>query len=1036
MAQFFLQRPVFAWVIAIIIMIAGVISIVNLPIELYPGVPPPTVMITATYPGASADTVEKSVTQVIEQQLTGIDHLRYFVSNSADSSASIILTFEPEADADIAQVQTQNKVQSAISQLPQEVQSFGVRVTKSNNNFLLVAGFSSTDGSLSQQELGDLLASQVQDQISRINGVGNVRLFGDPHAMRIWLDPAALFSYNLTALDVTQAVRIQNANVSAGQLGGMPAVPGQQLNATITAQSRMHSVKEFESIILRVNPDGSQVRLSDVARVEIGSQAYDRIVRYRRTPSAALAISLATGANALETAEAVKSRLAELKKTLPPQIRIAYPNDSSPYIRLSIEEVVKTLIEAFVLVFLVMYLFLQNIRATLIPAIAVPIVLLGTFASLSIFGYTINTLTMFAIVLAIGLLVDDAIVVVENVERLMSEEGLSPRAATEKSMGQISTALVGIAVVLSAVFIPMAFFPGSAGVIYQQFSITMVSSISLSIFVALVLSPTLCATLLRSEDIKEPEHGFFAYFNRYFDKLRDKYRFISGILSRRIFRSLVIYGMLVVIVMMTFSRLPTSFLPTEDQGILYLSITTPPGATAERTRQTAKQVEDYFLNEEPDTVEHMLTISGFSFTGIAQNAGLGFISLSDWSERKDKDQSVFAIANRARGPLSQLRDASVFAFYPPPIRELGNSSGFDFQLIDANSTGHDGLMRARDQLLAQANANPLMVAVRHNGFEDQPQYQLDVDPEKASALGLSISDINQTLQTAWGSSYVSDFVDEGRVKRVYVQGDAPYRMLPEDVGKWYVRNKADKMVPFSEFSVGNWSYGSPRLDRFNGNAAVNIQGAPAPGISSGAAMEEIEKIIAGLEGGFRVEWSGISYEERSSGNLAPLLYALSILAVFLSLAALYESWTVPLAVVLVVPLGILGTIITTLAGDLSNDVYFQVALLTTIGLSAKNAILIVEFSKTLHEQGQGVMEASLNAIQLRFRPIIMTSMAFMLGVTPLALASGAGSAAQNAIGYGVLGGMFTATYLAIFFVPMFYVAVQKVFSFGRSSKSE
>lgn len=1032
MSLFFINRPVFAWVIAIIIMIAGVISITDLPIELYPGVAPPTVMITATYPGASADTVEKSVTQVIEQQLTGIDNLRYFTSNSADSSASIILTFEPEADADIAQVQTQNKVQSAISQLPQEVQSFGVRVTKSNNNFLLVASFSSIDGSLTQQELGDLLASQVQDQVARINGVGNVRLFGDPHAMRIWLDPAALFSYNLTALDVTEAVQIQNANVAAGQLGGMPAVAGQQLNATITAQSRMHTVEEFESIILRVNPDGSQVRLRDVARVEIGAQAYDRIVRYRRVPSAALAISLATGANALETAEAVKSRLTELKKTLPPQIHIAYPNDSSPFIRLSIEEVVKTLIEAFILVFLVMYLFLQNIRATLIPAIAVPIVLLGTFASLSIFGYSINTLTMFAIVLAIGLLVDDAIVVVENVERLMSEEGLSPRAATEKSMGQISTALVGIAVVLSAVFIPMAFFPGSAGVIYRQFSITMVSAICLSIFVALVLSPTLCATLLRSEDVKEAEHGFFALFNRSFDALRDKYQFMSGLLSRRLLRALSIYGVLVVIVVFTFSLLPTSFLPTEDQGILYLSFTTPPGATAERTLQTAKQVEDYFLDQESESVEHMLTISGFSFTGIAQNAGLGFISLSDWSERKGKDQSVFAIADRARGPLSELRDASVFAFYPPPIRELGNSSGFDFQLIDVQGAGHDALMRARDQLLGQANESPLMVSVRHNGFEDVPQYKLDVDPEKASALGLSLDNINKTLQTAWGSSYVSDFVDDGRVKRVYVQGDAPYRMLPEDVGKWYVRNRDGNMVPFSEFSSGSWSYGSPRLDRFNGNAAVNIQGAPAPGVSSGAAMTEIERIVNSFDDGFRIEWSGISYEERTSGNLAPLLYALSILAVFLSLAALYESWSVPLAVVLVVPLGILGTIITTLAGDLSNDVYFQVALLTTIGLSAKNAILIVEFSKTLQEQGQGVVEASLNAIHLRFRPIIMTSMAFMLGVTPMALASGAGSAAQNAIGYGVLGGMFTATYLATFFVPMFYVVVQKIFSLAKS----
>ncbi len=1028
MSQFFIDRPVFAWVIAIVIMMAGALSILRLPIELYPGVAPPTVMISASFPGASAETLEKSVTQVIEQQLSGIDHLRYFASNSANSSVSIILTFEPEANADIAQVQTQNKVQSALPQLPSEVQALGVSVTKANNNFLLVAGFSSTDGTATQAELGDLISSRIQDPIARINGVGSVRVFGDPHAMRIWLDPHKLLSYNLSVLDIRSAIQAQNANVSAGQIGGMPAVPGQQLNATITAQSRLHTADEFAAILLRVNADGSQVRLGDVARVELGSQSYDRIVRYRRTPGAALAVTLAAGANALATAEAVKTKLAEIKQTLPPNIRIVYPNDSEPFIRLSIEEVVKTLIEAFVLVLLVMYLFLQNIRATFIPAIAVPIVLLGTFASLSIFGYTINTLTMFAIVLTIGLLVDDAIVVVENVERLMTEEGLSPREATVKSMQQISGALIGIAVVLAAVFVPMAFFPGSAGVIYRQFSVTMVSAISLSIFVALVLSPTLCATFLRTADVAPGSHaGFFAWFNGRFDALREIYRKGARIMSHRLVRSFVIYGVLVVVMAGIFLRLPTSFLPNEDQGLLFLSINTPPGATAERTRESAKQVEDYFLSQESDTVEHLLTITGFSFTGMAQNAGLGFIALSDWSERKRADQSVFAIAERAAGPLSQIRDASVFAFYPPPIRELGNSAGFDFQLVDANGLGHDALMQARDRFLRLTGNNPLLQAVRPNGFDDVPEYKVDVDPEKATALGLALTDINQTLQTAWGSSYVSDFIDEGRIKRVYVQADAPFRMLPEDIDDWYVRNKSGEMVPFSEFSTGRWTYGSPRLDRFNGFASINIQGSPAPGVSTGAAMDEIQTLVRSLGDDFRVEWSGISYEERSSGDLAPLLYALSIIVVFLCLAALYESWSVPLAVIMVVPIGILGAVIATLAGGHNNDVYFQVALLTTIGLSAKNAILIVEFAKTLVEQGEGVIDASIAALRLRFRPIVMTSMAFMLGVTPLALASGAGSQSQNAIGLGVLGGMLTATYLATFFIPMFYVAVERWF---------
>ena len=1034
MARFFLERPVFAWVIAILIMMIGAISIVRLPVELYPGVAPPTVMVMANMPGASAETMATSVTQVIEQQLSGIDHLRYFMSNSTNGSVTIALTFDPGTDPDIAQVQTQNKVQSAMPQLPQAVQQNGVRVTKSNSSFLMVAGFSTSDGSISQKELGDMIASKIQDPVSRINGVGSVRVFGEPHAMRIWLDPNKLLSYKLTVLDVRSAIQAQNTDVSAGELGGMPAVKGQELNATITARSRLTTAEEFRNIILRVNPDGSQVRLGDVARVELGSQSYGRIVRYKRTPGAALAVMLASGANALEVSDAVKAKISELQKGLPSDIRVVYPNDSAPFIRLSIDHVVRTLTEAFVLVLLVMFLFMQNVRATFIPAIAVPIVLLGTFASLAIFGYTINTLTMFAVVLTIGLLVDDAIVVVENVERLMSEEGLSPLEATRKSMDQISSALVGIAVVLAAVFIPMAFFPGSAGVIYRQFSITMVSAISLSIFIALVLSPTLCANLLRHQDEEAKHHGFFGWFNRGFDALRSIYHRYSGYMVHHLRRFVAVYAGVAVLLAALFATLPTAFLPNEDQGLLFISMTTPPGSSAERTRKTAKEVEDYFLNG-PDAkyIKHLLTIVGFSFTGQAQNAGFGFVGLTEWSKREGKDASVFAIAQRAMKALGQLRDADVFTFYPPPIRELGNSSGFEFELVDRGGLGHRALMNARDQFLRLARQDSLLTGVRPNGFDDVPQYRVDIDTLKASALGLSVSDIDETMQIAWGSAYVSDFVDKGRIKRVYVQADAPYRMMPKDIGDWYVRNKQGEMVSFNEFSKGSWTYGSPRLDRFDGNPSVEIQGEPAPGVSSGTAMAEVEKLVGQLGQGYSVDWSGISYEEQESGSQAPLLYALSIIVVFLSLAALYESWTVPLAVILVAPLGILGAVTFTWLGGLNNDVYFKVALLTTIGLSAKNAILIVQFAKRMHEEGADIVTASLAAMRIRFRPIIMTSMAFMLGVLPLALASGAGSASQNAIGYGVLGGMFTATYLATFFVPMFYVAVDRLFHGRREN---
>jgi len=1028
MARFFIDRPVFAWVIAIVIMLAGVLSIRSLPVEQYPKVAPPTVAINASYPGASADTVENAVTQVIEQRLTGIDHLRYFTSNSADGTMTITLTFEPEADPDIAQVQTQNKVQGAVTQLPQEVQALGVTVTKSNDSFLLVVGVYSEDGSMSQGELSDMLVSTFREPISRINGVGSVRVFGEQHAMRIWLDPDKLYSHNLTPLDVQQAIKVQNTDISAGQLGGMPAAPGQQINATIKAQSRLSTADDFERIVLRVNADGSQVRLKDVAKIEIGSESYERIVRYKRKPAAGIAVTLATGANALETADLVKEKVSELKKYLPEDVKINYPYDATPFIELSIESVVYTLIEAVVLVFFVMLIFLQNLRATLIPTIAVPVVLLGTFAVLLSAGFSINVLTMFAMVLAIGLLVDDAIVVVENVERIMTEEGLSPIEATRKSMDQITGALVGIALVLSTVFIPMAFFSGSAGAIYRQFSITIVSAMALSVVVALILSPSLCATILKKEDGKHHgDTGFFGWFNKYFNKSRDGYQKVATGMASRAKRFFMVYIVLVGGLVVIFMQLPGSFLPNEDQGNMFLMVNTPPGSTAERTLEAVEQVEDYFLENQQDTVNHLFTVVGFSFAGSAQNAAFGFISLKDWEERTEEHQSVFALAQQAGGALYQIKDAMAFAFFPPPIRELGNSSGFDFQLVDRGGQGHEALMNARNQLLGAASQNPKLMQVRPNGLNDVPQFKIDIDSEKASAQGLSLDEINRTLQIAWGSSYVNDFVDKGRIKRVYLQAEAPHRMMPEDLDKWYVRNNQGDMVPFNSFSTAHWTYGSPKLERFNGSSSVNIQGAPAPGVSTGTAMEEIQKMVDALPEGIGLEWYGLSYEERQTGSQAPALYALSVLIVFLCLAALYESWAVPLAVMLVVPLGVLGAALAAFAFGLANDVYLQVALLTTVGLASKNAILIVEFAKDLKEEGQSLMEAVAIAARQRFRPIIMTSMAFMLGVTPLALSSGAGAASQNAIGIAVMGGMAGATFLAIFFVPMFYVAVENIF---------
>lgn len=1036
MARFFIDRPVFAWVLALITIMAGLLSIQGLPIEQYPKVAPPSVTISASYPGASAETIENTVTQIIEQSLSGIDNLRYFTSSSENTRMTITLTFEPGTDPDTAQVQTQNKVQSSVSLLPTQVQQQGVTVTKSNDTFAVVIGFYSKDGRLSQFDLSDLLVSEYQDPISRVNGVGTTRVFGAQRSMRIWLDPDKLYSYNMTPVDVQGAVQTQNTDISAGQLGGLPAIEGQQINATITAQSILRTVEDFENIVLRVNTDGSQVRVKDVARVELGSENYSYIARYNRQPASGMAVSLATGANALDTIERVKAKVEEMAVNLPDGVEVVYPVDSSPFIKLSIESVVKTLLEAIVLVFFVMLLFLQNWRATLVPTIAVPVVLMGTFAVLFAFGYSINVLTMFAMVLAIGLLVDDAIVVVENVERIMEEEGLSAKEATRKSMGQITSALVGIAVVLSTVFIPMAFFSGSAGSIYRQFSITIVAAMSFSVLVAIILSPSLCAVLLRKKDVmNKRETGFFGWFNRNFNKGRDGYERAAVGMAGKIKRFLLIYVVLVGGMAFIFSQLAGSFLPDEDQGRVMVLVNAPPGATAGRTLESMKTVEDFFLDTKGDVVKDMFTIVGFSFTGAAQNSGMAFAHLVDW-EKRDESSSAFTVINQAYGALGQIEDAMAFPILPPPIRELGNATGFDFQLVDRAGNGHEALMNARNQFLGMAAQNPKLVGVRPNGLSDVPQFKINIDSEKASALGLSLSDINSTLSIAWGSTYVNDFIDAGRIKRVYMQADAAYRMDPEDLEKWFVRNSDGDMVAFSAFSTVEWNYGSPKLERFNGVSAVNIQGSPAPGVSSGEAMAVAQELVKQLPPGFGLEWSGLSYEEQAAGSQAPMLYALSILVVFLCLAALYESWSVPFAVMLVVPLGILGSVVAAWLFGLPNDVYLQVAFLTTVGLAAKNAILIVEFAKEQYEHGMDLMEAVSTAAKQRFRPILMTSMAFILGVTPLAISSGAGSESQNAIGIAVMGGMFAATFLAIFFVPMFYVMVVKWFGAKKATEEE
>ena len=1028
MPRFFIERPIFAWVIAIVIMLGGVFAIETLPVEQYPEIAPPSVTVSASYPGASAEVLENSVTQIIEQSLTGIDYLRYF-SSSSDSNGNmqITLTFEPEADPDIAQVQVQNKVSGVTSLLPQTVQQLGVNVKKSSSSFLMVIGIYSTDPNVTEHEISDYMKSKMAEPVSRVNGVGDVMVFGEQHSMRIWLNPEQLHSYNLMPPDVETAIQAQNVEVTSGQLGGAPAIAGQQLNASVKAMSKLETVEDFENILIKVNSDGSQVRLRDIARIELGSQSYSRIARYKGQPASGMGIYLGTGANALDTARLVKEKAQELKQFMPESYQVVFPYDTTPFVELSIHEVFKTLVEAIVLVFLVMFLFLQNFRATLIPTIAVPVVLLGTFGILSTFGYSINVLTMFAMVLAIGLLVDDAIVVVENVERVMSEEGLPPKEATKKSMDQITGALVGIAMVLSAVFVPMAFFSGSTGAIYRQFSITIVSAMALSVLVALVLTPALCATMLKPVEKGHAlrKKGFFGWFNRTFEGGKRGYRKSVGFVAARSIKFFLLYLIVVGGLMFMFRQLPTAFLPDEDQGIMLLMIQAPPGATLERTRESAKKVEDYFLNQEQENVDSIFTATGFSFAGQGQNVGLGFVRLKDWSVRQRPDQKAQAIAQRALRNLYGIKDASVYTFIPPPIPALGNASGFDFKLVDQAGLGHEALLQARNMMLGMASQDNRMIGVRPNGMSDVPQYQLDIDQEKASALGVSISDITNTLGIAWGSTYVNDFVDQGRIKKVYMQGDAPYRMLPEDVARWYVRNNVGNMVPFSSFTTGHWEYGSPRLERYNGRSSMEILGAPTPGVSSGVAMAAIEEMAQKLPEGIGLEWTGISYEERLAGSQTTLLYAVSLLIVFLCLAALYESWSIPFAVMLIVPLGIIGTVAATKLVGLSNDVYFQIALLTTIGLVAKNAILIVEFAKSLYESGRSVIVSAMLAAEQRLRPILMTSMAFILGVTPLALANGAGSASQNAIGIGVIGGMIGATTLAIVYVPMFFIIIEK-----------
>ncbi|MEH4833279.1 multidrug efflux RND transporter permease AcrD [Klebsiella pneumoniae] len=1028
MANFFIDRPIFAWVLAILLCLTGTLAILSLPVEQYPDLAPPNVRITANYPGASAQTLENTVTQVIEQNMTGLDNLMYMSSqSSATGQATITLSFTAGTDPDEAVQQVQNQLQSAMRKLPQAVQNQGVTVRKTGDTNILTLAFVSTDGSMDKQDIADYVASNIQDPLSRVNGVGDIDAYGSQYSMRIWLDPAKLNSYQMTTKDVTDAISSQNAQIAVGQLGGTPSVDKQALNATINSQSLLQTPEQFRNITLRVNQDGSEVTLGDVATVEMGAEKYDYLSRYNRQPASGLGIKLASGANEMATAERVINRLNELAQFFPHGLEYKVAYETTSFVKASITDVVKTLLEAILLVFLVMYLFLQNFRATLIPTIAVPVVLMGTFAVLYACGYSINTLTMFAMVLAIGLLVDDAIVVVENVERIMSEEGLSPREATRKSMGQIQGALVGIAMVLSAVFVPMAFFGGTTGAIYRQFSITIVAAMVLSVLVAMILTPALCATLLKPVKPGESHErkGFFGWFNRTFNRSASRYETFVGKILHRSLRWMLIYVLLLGGMVFLFLHLPTSFLPLEDRGMFTTSVQLPSGSTQQQTLKVVQKAEDYFLNNEKQNVESVFATVGSG--GNGQNVARMFVRLKDWDQRDPQTGTSFAIIERATKAFNQINEARVIASSPPAISGLGSSAGFDMELEDHAGKGHDALMAARDTLLELAGKNPLLTRVRHNGLDDSPQLQVDIDQRKAQALGVSIDDINDTLQTAWGSSYVNDFMDRGRVKKVYVQAAAKYRMLPDDINLWYVRNSSGTMVPFSAFATSRWETGSPRLERYNGYSAVEIVGEAAPGISTGTAMDMMEKLAAQLPTGFGLEWTAMSYQERLSGAQAPALYAISLLVVFLCLAALYESWSVPFSVMLVVPLGVIGALLATWMRGLENDVYFQVGLLTVIGLSAKNAILIVEFANELNEKGQDLLSATLSACRQRLRPILMTSLAFIFGVLPMATSTGAGSGSQHAVGTGVMGGMISATVLAIFFVPLFFVLVRRRF---------
>lgn len=1041
MSRFFIERPIFAWVIAIILMLAGLLALRTLPVAQFPSIAPPSVSITAVYPGADARTLENTTTQIIEQQMKGVDHLRYFSSSSSSSgSVTITLTFEQGTDPDIAQVQVQNKLQAATPLLPQEVQQQGVRVAKATQNFLLVVGLYSESGRHDVADLSDLLVAQIQDPLSRIDGVGDIELFGSQYAMRVWVDPLKLTAYQLTVADVTTALKAQNAQVSAGQLGAQPAPATQMLNATVAVQSRLQTAEEFGNIRLKTDGTGAVVRLKDVARVELGAEGYGFDGEYNGKPAAGVGIKLAPGANALNTVDAIKTRVDEIARTFPADVTVIYPYDTTPFVQLSIKQVVETLVIAVVLVFLVMFLFLQNFRATLIPTIAVPVVLLGTFAIMAAAGYSINTLTLFGLVLAIGLLVDDAIVVVENVERLITTEHLSPKEAARKSMDEISGALVGIGLVLSAVFLPMAFFGGSTGVIYRQFSITIVSAMTLSVLVALILTPALCATILKPHDAGKHEGTglpgrFFRWFNGWFD--RGAVRYEGGVrrISRDRKRSLVVYAMIVLGMGVLFARLPTGFLPDEDQGSLLAMVQGPSGATSARTAKGLSTVRDHFLTTEQANVEGVFTVNGFSFAGLGQNSGIAFVKMKDWSERKGAANKVDAIAGRAMGTFSQFRDAMIFAFVLPAVPELGNATGFDVQLVDQVGMGHEKLVQLRNMMLGMAMQDKRLAQVRPMSLEDAPQLKIAVDQDKARALGVELTSINNTISAAWGGQYVNDFIDRGRVKRVYIQADAPYRMKPEDLGAFYVRGANGDMVPYSAFSSLSWIQAPVQLTRYNGQPAMQIQGGAAPGVSTGAAMQAIEELHAKLPPGTTLQWTGLSYEERLSGGQTPALYALSLLIVFLCLAALYESWLVPVSVLLVVPLGVFGALLAAGLTGLNNDIYLQVGLITTIGVSAKNAILIVEFAEERMREGMGAFDAAIAAARLRLRPILMTSLAFVFGVLPLALTTGAGAGAQNAIGRAVVGGMLSATVLGIFFIPMFFVLVRSLFR-RRDAASE